>query len=336
MMQNNNSNKSTSVIERSRSAHFSRAIANILEPSWAKNQTAVEIKDSTAVLSPQEDKLAGEQKILPFPQQPSNVAAMDFVSLVSVDKIQSSPFQTRQHFSEEEIKALAASIQAKGVLQPILIRPKDSDRFELIAGERRLRAAQLAGCREIPAQVLECDDSEAAQLALVENLQRENLNPIEEARAYSNLIAAFSLTQKDVAELVGKSRAVITNSMRLLNLHPNIVVMIEKGDLTAGHGKVLLGVDDQKIQLRLANKAVSAGLSVRNLELILEYAQQEKKELSDDEKKLREQLVRLESKIKGILDLEGAKLQVDDQGRKRLHIIFASEAEWKRFLARFK
>lgn len=344
-MSQNKKEQTSSVIERTRSSHLSKAIANILDPNRTKTQLTEGEKISDSFSVPTSDLTVDshkvpspvEQKIVPFPQlTPKTNPLVDYVSLVAIDNIEPSPHQTRQEFPEEEIQKLAVSIAAKGVLQPILIRPKENGKFELIAGERRLRAAKLAGCIEIPAQVLDCSEQESAELALVENLQRENLNPIEEARAYKALTDSFGLTQKDIAELVGRSRAVITNSIRLLHLHPEIISFIENGDLSAGHGKVLLTIEDQNIQLRLAHRVISAQLSVRNLELIVEAAQKETAEPSEDDLKLRNYLDRLESKLKEVLELEHARISVDNQGRKRLQLIFDSDAALRRFISKLK
>ncbi len=182
-----------------------------------------------------------------------------------VETIRPNRFQPRDHFDEEALGALADSIREVGVLQPVLVRPVE-DGYELIAGERRWRAARRVGLQRIPALVRETDDAAALEHALVENLHRDDLNPLEEAAAYQQLIEDFGLTHEEVASQVGKSRASITNSLRLLQLPPTIQKLVHEGRLSMGHARALLGTPDRAFQEQLAQRAVADDLSVRAVE----------------------------------------------------------------------
>jgi ParB family chromosome partitioning protein len=184
---------------------------------------------------------------------------------VSIDEIIPNPLQPRVHFDEESMAELATSISHVGVLQPILVRPVDGG-YQLIAGERRWRAARRAGLTTVPAVVRSSDDVSAVEEALVENLQRDDLTPLEEAAAYQQLIEDFGVTHDDVAKRVGKSRSAVTNTLRLLGLPPGVQHLLADGKLSAGHARALLGTPDRTLQERLAQQAVSDGWSVRTME----------------------------------------------------------------------
>lgn len=187
---------------------------------------------------------------------------------VPVAEVHKSPWQPRKHFDEDALGELVESVKERGVLQPLLVRKVDEG-HELIAGERRLRAAQLAGLAEVPVILMDVSDKEALELALVENLQREDLNVIEEAEGYKLLAENFSLTQEQVAERVGKARASVTNTLRLLGLTDEIKRLLAENQLSAGHAKVLLSLDIAQEQELLAARAVREGLSVRALEKVV-------------------------------------------------------------------
>ncbi len=189
------------------------------------------------------------------------------VHMVPVHKIQKGPWQPRRHFTEEALKELEASIREKGVLEPVWLR-QAGEIFELIAGERRFRAAQAAGLLEIPALLHEVSDLEAREMSLIENLQRADLDLIEEAEGYFNLMQAAGLTQEEVSKRVGKARATVANALRLLDLSDAIKRALAEGALSAGHAKVLLGVDPKDRDL-LAARVVAQGLSVRALEKLV-------------------------------------------------------------------
>src|SRR5258706_6755520 len=184
---------------------------------------------------------------------------------IDIDLIEPNPEQPRTRFAENNLEELAQSIRANGIVQPIVVR-KAGSRFQIVAGERRWRAAQRAELRRIPALVREVSDEKLLELALVENIQRQELNPIEEAKAYRKLIDKIGLTQEMVAEQVGKERSIITTSLRLLRLPGEIQRDIEEGRLSAGHGRALLMTDDPKIQRLATNSAIDHGWSVREME----------------------------------------------------------------------
>jgi ParB family transcriptional regulator, chromosome partitioning protein len=184
---------------------------------------------------------------------------------IDIDLVEPSPYQPRTRFREEALDELARSIRASGIIQPIVVRPI-GNRFQLIAGERRWRAAQRAGLTKASAIVRQVSDELALEMTLVENIQREDLNPIEAARAFERLMEEFQLTQETVAERTGKDRATVANAVRLLKLEPTIQDWIEEGKLTAGHGRALLAVLDAQLRMRFAHRAARGGLTVRQIE----------------------------------------------------------------------
>ena len=184
---------------------------------------------------------------------------------IALDRIRPNPFQPRKEFREEDLTQLQSSLAATGLLQPITVR-QAGDHFELIAGERRLRAATRLGWTEIPAIVKDYDDKALLTLALVENLQRADLNPIEEAEGYSRLVSEFDLTQQEVATIVGKDRSTVANSLRLLNLPAAIRAMLQDSHLTVGHARALLAITSERVMVDLAREAVAKNLSVRDVE----------------------------------------------------------------------
>ncbi len=182
-----------------------------------------------------------------------------------ISEIEPNRDQPRKSFDDESISALADSIKQHGVLQPILVRPYGNS-YQIVAGERRWRAARMLGLSEVPVQIKELSDIETMQIALIENLQRENLNPIEEAKGYNDLIENYDMTQEEVAKTVGRSRSAVSNSMRLLSLPDEVLEMLENGDISVGHGKALLSFDDEERMLEAARKAADGKLNVRALE----------------------------------------------------------------------
>ncbi len=187
------------------------------------------------------------------------------VMQLPVDKIEPNPLQPRETFDPQDMEDLVGSIKEKGVIQPVLVRRR-GDGFELIAGERRFRAAKLLNLASLPAIVKDVDDRDSLELALIENIQRQNLNPIEEARAYKYLIDKFQLNQDEVSQVLGKARTTVANVLRLLKLPPEIQDEIKNGRISFGHGKALLELDDANQQRRLSQLAISKCLSVRELE----------------------------------------------------------------------
>jgi ParB family transcriptional regulator, chromosome partitioning protein len=196
---------------------------------------------------------------------PTREAAPSGPQQIDIDLIEPSPYQPRTRFREEALDELARSIQASGIIQPIVVRPL-GNRYQLIAGERRWRASQRAGLQKMPAIVRQVSDDLALEMTLVENIQREDLNAIEAARAFERLMAEFQLTQEAVAERTGKDRATVANAVRLLKLEPTIQDWIEEGKLSAGHGRALLAVADMKLRMTYAKRASRGGLTVRQIE----------------------------------------------------------------------
>ena len=188
--------------------------------------------------------------------------------LLPIYKVEPNKDQPRQDFDEEELQALADSIAEHGVIQPLTVRELSSGYYQIIAGERRWRAARLAGLKEIPAVIIEADDRKVMELALIENLQRQDLNPVEEALGYQALIADYGLTQEEAAKRVGKSRPAVANALRLLNLCPEVLLMLREGKLSPGHARAILTLKSEKKQQEVAQKICALDLSVRQAELL--------------------------------------------------------------------
>ena len=188
--------------------------------------------------------------------------------LLPIYKVEPNPDQPRQDFDEEELQALADSIAIHGILQPLTVRELNSGYYQIIAGERRWRAARMANLSEVPAVIIEADDKKAMELALIENLQRQDLNPVEEALGYQSLIEEYGLTQEEAASRVGKSRPAVANSLRLLGLCPAVLDRVRKNELTAGHARAILSLKSDKKQMEAAQKVSALGLSVRQAELL--------------------------------------------------------------------
>lgn len=196
------------------------------------------------------------------------IIAKNEIIYVQPEQIKPNPFQPREEFDAEHIAELAQSIKEKGVIQPLLVRRK-GDSYELIAGERRLRACNSLGLKEIPIIVKDVDDRDSLEYALIENIQRENLNPIEEAHAYQHLVDKFQVTQEKISEALGKARATIANTLRLLKLPHEIQEELKKGRISFAHGRALLEIEDANAQRRLVQEIISKGLSVRELENLI-------------------------------------------------------------------
>ena len=203
--------------------------------------------------------------------------------LLPIYKVEPNPDQPRHDFDEEELQLLADSITVHGVIQPLTVRETGNGYYQIIAGERRWRASRLAGLSEIPAVIIEADDRKAMELALIENLQRQDLNPVEESLGYQALITEYGLTQEEAASRVGKSRPTVANALRLLNLPDTVLEMLRNGDLTAGHARAILSLKSEKKQLEAAQKICALGLSVRQAELLcknMDKEPQPKKEVT--------------------------------------------------------
>ena len=200
----------------------------------------------------------------------------DEVVYLNINEISPNKEQPRKKFDEESIKELSNSISLYGVIQPIIVRQKNG-LYEIIAGERRWRASRIAGLKKIPAIVKDIEELEATQIALVENIQRENLNPIEEALSFKALIDRYNLTQEKIGQVLGKSRPYIANTIRLLNLNEKVIYLISEGKISSGHGRAILGLKDDSKQIKLSNLIISKNLSVRETENLVREMNIDKK-----------------------------------------------------------
>ena len=201
-----------------------------------------------------------------------NTSDVQVKKTLRLSDIEQNRDQPRKTYSDEAITALAESIREHGVLQPILVRPLSTGGYQIVAGERRWRAARMLGLSEIPVTIRELSDIEAMQIAIIENLQREELNPVEEACGYAELIDKYGMTQEKVAQMVGRSRSTVANSVRMLALPKRVLKMVEEGTLSAGHAKALLGFDDEEMLIAVANRASEGELTVRQIERLAQKA----------------------------------------------------------------
>lgn len=199
--------------------------------------------------------------------------------ILPIHKVEPNPNQPRRDFREEELQELADSITAHGIIQPLTVRETETGYYQIIAGERRWRAARMAGLEEIPVVVMEADDKKAMELALIENLQRQDLNPVEEALGYQSLMNDYGLTQEEAAGRVGKSRPAVANALRILNLCPDVLEKVRLGELSAGHARAVLTLKTEKQQQQAAQKIIALGLSVRQAELLCKNMTREKGEI---------------------------------------------------------
>ena len=265
-----------------------------------------------------------------IPVMTEGVNGKDMLKEINIEKIRTAPRQARKLFDQEKLDELAASIKEHGVIQPVVVRPLPDGYYELIAGERRWRACKSLGYQSIPAVIKEYRDLEATAAALIENVQRENLNPLEEAAAYYQLMEDFDLTQEDVSSRVGKSRPFVANMVRLLGLPVEIKDMIVSGRISAGHARALLAISDNKKQLAAAFKIARQQLSVRQAEKIAKEMIEEKEKKA--EKVLRvHYLLKAEERLKKLI---GTKVKVKElpDGRGKLEIDFSDERDLKRIL----
>lgn len=204
-----------------------------------------------------------------------------------IHKVEPNPHQPRQDFDEEELQNLADSISEHGVVQPLTVRELANGYYQIIAGERRWRAARQAGLTEIPAVIIEADDKKTMELALIENLQRQDLNPVEEAQGYQVLMTEYGMTQEETAKRVGKSRPAVANALRLMSLCPQVLALVRSGQLSAGHARAVLTLKDEKLQQQAAQKIAALGLSVRQAELLCKTMGKAKTEAPEAQAPLR-------------------------------------------------
>ncbi len=251
---------------------------------------------------------------------------------LKVSQIEPNKSQPRTEFDRDKLEILADSIKKYGVLQPIVVKKLDNGFYKIIAGERRWRASKLAGIDKIPVVVRDYDDKETMEIALVENLQREDLNPFEEARGYRELMDLFSMTQEQVAQRVGKSRSAVANSIRLLSLCDEIKSFVLKKELTVGHVRALLATDNEGVQLMAARRIVEEGLTVRQTEALIKSLLQEKKEKKKNpvDEELKRYLGTLEKKLSDSL---GTKVTISNKkNRGKIEIEYYNNDDFERIM----
>ena len=251
-----------------------------------------------------------------FIEEEEKQAVEGGISTIKTSLIDPKSDQPRKYFDKDALEELSASIAENGVLQPILVRKYSDDRYQIIAGERRFRASKLAGLTEIPAIVLEKDDKKAAEIALIENVQREDLNPLEEALGYKALAEEYGMTQEELSQKVGKSRSAIANTLRLLDLPDEILTLVASKELSSGHARTLLGLKDKDNMILLAQRAVEDDLSVRVLEELVKKYNKPTKPIKEIDEPVpvvdyfRELEIRVQSHL-------GRKVKIEGKGRKK-------------------
>lgn len=279
---------------------------------------------SDEVMEPQEE-------YMPVSEEPSSEEIKEKVQIVDIYTVEPDREQPRKNFDPEKLQELSDSIRQYGVLQPLLVQ-KEKDYYKIIAGERRWRAARLAGLTEIPVIVKEFTPQDSMAVSLIENLQRQNLNPMEESMAYQKLLTEFSMTQEQVAEKLGKSRSAIANSLRLQNLPEAVQKSISEGMISMGHAKVLLGLEDKAEQTRLAVRIIGEKLSVRELEQILAEKKPTKAKKKSEKKETAKDLATrmAEERMKELL---GTQVSIKKGAKKgKIEIEYHSEEELDRIL----
>ncbi len=279
------------------------------------------------------------QVVAPAEPAAATAGTQDKLWMLSIEKLKSGKYQPRKHFDKKSLDELSASIREHGILQPLVVRAVGQGQFEIIAGERRWRAAQGAGLHEIPAIIKTFDNQKTLELSLIENLQREDLNPIEEAEGYQRLMNEFSLTQEKVAEKVGKERATVANALRLLKLAPEVREMVQTAQISQGHAKVLLAITDLVEQKELAKMITADGLSVRKLE---ELVQKKISPAKAAEKKANEGSESVTKRlISGLADemqkLLGTRVNIDYANAKgKMSIYFYSDDELTQIIEKLR
>lgn len=255
----------------------------------------------------------------------ATAATANVLKELAIDQLQRGQYQPRREMDPETLQELADSIKAQGIIQPIIVRQLGSGRFEIIAGERRFRAAQLAGLTHVPVVIKSLSDEEALAIGLIENIQREDLNPIEEAMALQRLANEFSLTHQDVAAAVGRSRVAVSNLLRLLTLNAEVKTLLERGDLEMGHARALLSLDERQ-QLYAANHVIQRGLSVRETEQFVRQLLNEATPASANEKILDPDTRHLQQRLSDTLGAK-VKIHMQSKGKGKLVISYNSLEE---------
>ncbi len=318
-------------------ARLGRGLGSLLSPD------ALEMKKSpsepvptkkASQTSAEESKLNPETRPPERANQKLEVKEENRIWHVPIDKIKGNKEQPRREFTPDLLKELASSIKQKGIIQPITVRKVVDGSFEIVAGERRWRAAQIAGLHEVPVIIKKIDKQASLELALIENIQRSDLNPVEESEAYDVLIKKYRLTQQEIADRVGKERATIANSLRLLSLGPEVKTYLKEGQISVGHAKVLLAVSDLVEQKKFAKKAIQQKLSVRALEQLVKSSQKKKDEDSI-EIDMTQRLV--EGTITELQKIMGRKVGIDyKQGKGKISLHYYSDEEFSDIIEKLK
>lgn len=251
--------------------------------------------------------------------------------LIPLNEIRNDNNQPRKAFDNDKIAELTESIKTHGIIQPLILRKSDDGLYVIVAGERRWRAAKMAGLKDVPAIVMELSEKDVLEISLIENIQRQDLNPIEEASAYKKLLSDFNLTQEDLSKRIGKSRTAITNTMRLMNLDIRVQQYIIEGIITEGHGRALLGIKDKEIQYKLSQKVIDENLSVRELERLVKRILEGK---TAEEKETNNELNPYYKEIKNQLQSYfGTKVNISNKNNKgKIEIEYYSEDDLQRIL----
>ncbi len=254
-------------------------------------------------------------------------------TILKIRQIEPNKNQPRKKFEEDSLQELAESIKQYGLIQPIIVQKKAGEQYEIVAGERRWRASKLAGLKEVPVIIKSFTQQELAEISLIENIQRENLNPIEEAMAYHRLIKEFNLKQEEVAERVSKSRTVITNALRLLKLDEKLQQMLIEGLISTGHAKVLLGLDKKELQLQVAEAIIDDRLSVRETEQMVKQLQKPRADEKEQKKELKNQELyqRIEDRMKEKIGSK-VKIQRKTEEKGKIEIEYYSTEDLERIM----
>lgn len=273
----------------------------------------------------------GLDALIPLHEPVESVDREHRIMHISADSLLPNPYQPRRSFAEESLIELSESIRERGVIQPLIVRSAGEDRYEIVAGERRWRAAKLAGFTVVPVIVRQVSDSESLEIALIENLQREDLNPLDTAEAYDTLIKKFSYTHEDLAKRIGTDRSNVTNYLRLLKLPDPIKDQLRQDLITMGHARTLLAVDHLPTQLQLSGKVVKRKLSVRELERIVQNYKNRKENDDDAAPRKAPHLIDLENSLSRLLATRVVvKTRNDESGKLEVH--FHSKEELERLL----
>lgn len=262
----------------------------------------------------------------------TQVPSINSVSDIDIDTIETNPFQPRTSFDRDALNELAESIRVQGIIQPITVRQLDRDHYQLISGERRLQASKLAGLKEIPAYVRTANDQQMLEMALIENIQRENLNAMEIALSYQRLISECSLKQEELGERVGKNRATVNNYLRLLKLPPDIQAALRDNRLSMGHARAIINVENIEAQLAIFHKIIEEDLSVRAVEnLVRNLAEESGQKKKKERKPLRMEYTQLQYKLSSFLSTK-VTLKSNDKNQGEIRIPFVSEDDLNRIL----